>query len=68
MVKFSDGKRGLTADHLQRVAEGQNLDIRLFLRKYEAVIEGQRLTMRERRQAVLDRAPDPPDAASLVSS
>ena len=38
---------------MQRIAEGQNLDIRLFLRKCESVIEGQRLDMRERRDAVL---------------
>jgi preprotein translocase subunit SecA len=40
-------------DQLQPMAEGQNLDIRLFLRKYESVVEGQRLAMRERREAVL---------------
>jgi preprotein translocase subunit SecA len=40
-------------DHVQRIVEGQNLDIRLFLRKYESVIEGQRLDIRERRDAVL---------------
>jgi preprotein translocase subunit SecA len=42
-----------TPDHVQRMAEGQNLDIRLFLRKYEATLEGQRLALQERRQAVL---------------
>jgi preprotein translocase subunit SecA len=41
------------ADALQRRAEGQNLDIRLFLRKYESVLEGQRLALQERRQNVL---------------
>ena len=35
------------------MAEGQNLDIRLFLRKYEHVLEGQRLAMRARRDGVL---------------
>jgi preprotein translocase subunit SecA len=54
MVKFGDGKPDVDPDHLQRVAEGQNLDIRLFLRKYESVIEGQRLDMRARRQAILE--------------
>ncbi|HEY3743420.1 MAG TPA: hypothetical protein VGL53_26420 [Bryobacteraceae bacterium] len=41
------------ADSIQRTAEGQNLDIRLFLWKYEAVIEGQRQGWQARRQAVL---------------
>ena len=40
-------------DELQRVAEGQNLNIRLFLWKYEAVIEGQRQRWQARRQEVL---------------
>ncbi len=40
-------------DQVQRMAEGQNLDIRLFLRKYEHVLEGQRLAMRARRDDVL---------------
>ena len=43
--------RDVPSDQLQRMAEGQNLDIRLFLRKYESVIEGQRLAMRARREA-----------------
>ncbi|HEV3309651.1 MAG TPA: hypothetical protein VG815_03945, partial [Chloroflexota bacterium] len=40
-------------DSIQRTAEGQNLDIRLFLRRYESVLEGQRLALQERRLAVL---------------
>jgi preprotein translocase subunit SecA len=35
---------------VQRLVEGQNLDIRQFLVKYEAVIEGQRQRLQERRQ------------------
>jgi preprotein translocase subunit SecA len=38
---------------LQRVAEGQSFDLRQFLRKYESLIEGQRLEILERRQNVL---------------
>ena len=55
MVKYGAGDPQLahTPDSIQRTAEGQNLDIRLFLRKYEAVLEGQRLTLQERRQNVL---------------
>jgi preprotein translocase subunit SecA len=41
------------AEGIQRLVEGQNLDIRRFLAKYEAVIEGQRQRIQERRQAVL---------------
>jgi preprotein translocase subunit SecA len=40
-------------ESIQRVVEGQNLEIRRFLNKYEAVIEGQRQRIQERRQAVL---------------
>ena len=38
---------------IQRLVEGQNLDVRRFLAKYEAVIEGQRQRWQERRQAIL---------------
>jgi preprotein translocase subunit SecA len=55
MVKFGaeNPADGLTPDDIQRRAEGQNLDIRIFLRKYESVLEGQRLAIQERRQAIL---------------
>ena len=43
----------LTADQAQRRAEGRNLDIRIFLRKYESILEAQRLAVRHRREAVL---------------
>jgi preprotein translocase subunit SecA len=43
-------------DQMQRIAEGQNLDIRLFLRKYESVIEGQRQKIGTFRQEVLTGA------------
>ena len=41
------------AQSIQRLVEGQNLDNRQFLHKYEIVIEGQRLAIQERRQAIL---------------
>ena len=41
-------------DAVQRVMEGQNLEIRRFLQKYEAVIEGQRLAIQETRQSILE--------------
>jgi preprotein translocase subunit SecA len=55
MVKFGaeNPAGGQTPDDIQRQAEGQNLDIRIFLRKYESVLEGQRLAIQERRQAIL---------------
>jgi len=37
----------------QRRVEGQNLDIRLLLNRYEAVVEGQRRKWQERRQRIL---------------
>ncbi|MDE0100890.1 MAG: hypothetical protein OXN89_00775 [Bryobacterales bacterium] len=41
------------ADSLQRAIEGRHLDIRQFLRKYEAVIEGQRRSLHTLRQEIL---------------
>jgi preprotein translocase subunit SecA len=52
-VRHAVDDPGIEPDQAQRIAEGQNLDIRLFLRKYESVIEGQRLAMRQRREALL---------------
>lgn len=46
----------LDVDHIQRVAEGENLEIRRFLHKYESVVEGQRLKIQRRRQDVLTGA------------
>jgi preprotein translocase subunit SecA len=40
-------------ESIQRLVEGQNLDIRQFLHKYESVIEGQRQAIQQRRQAIL---------------
>jgi preprotein translocase subunit SecA len=51
MVKYGDGN--MTPDSAQRIAEGQNLDIRLLLRKYESVLEAQRLAIAERRHRIL---------------
>jgi preprotein translocase subunit SecA len=56
MVKF--GIDDLRLEHdpesIQRLAEGQNLDTRKFLHKYENILEGQRLHVQERRQYYLD--------------
>jgi len=66
VAKYSEGDAGRSIDQLQRIAEGRNLDMRLFLRKYESVIEGQRINFRERRQSVLiEPAADPVRLATL---
>jgi preprotein translocase subunit SecA len=41
-------------ESVQRIIEGQQLDIRLFLTKYERVTEGRRLAIQQRRQQILD--------------
>ena len=51
----AEGGERLTADQAQRRAEGRSLDIRIFLRKYESILEAQRRSVRERREAVLTR-------------
>jgi preprotein translocase subunit SecA len=56
-VKFGEGKYSLDdVEDLQRLVEGQNLDIRQFLHKYESVIEGQRQKIQRRRQDLLTGA------------
>jgi preprotein translocase subunit SecA len=57
IAKYAEGDPKVSADQCQRIAEGQNLDIRLFLRKYESAIEGQRQKISALRQQVL--ADDP---------
>jgi preprotein translocase subunit SecA len=62
LAKYNNGtERRLTYSiaELQRLVEGQNLDTRLFLDKYESVIEGQRNAIQQRRNAILESgAPD----------
>jgi preprotein translocase subunit SecA len=41
-------------DSLQKLVEGQNLDLRIFLQKYEIAIEGQRHLLQTYRQKVLE--------------
>lgn len=57
-IKHADGNPNADVDQLQRMAEGENLDARLFLQKYERVLEAQRLSMRDRREAVLSEPSD----------
>ncbi len=51
LIKFGEGCA--PPDQAQRIAEGQNLDIRLLLRKYETIVEAQRLLIGARRHEVL---------------
>ena len=55
-------------ESVQRIAEGQNLEIRRFLHKYESVIEGQRQKIQRRRQGILTgETPIPTEFERLVS-
>ena len=55
-------------ESVQRVIEGQQLDIRLFLSKYEGATEGRRLAIQQRRQAILEGAtPSESELERLVS-
>ena len=56
LLKYGVGDQRLKhdAESIQSLVEGQNLEIRRFLTKYEAVIEGQRQRLADRRQDVLN--------------
>jgi len=62
---IEDEKYHHDAESIQRLVEGQNLEIRKFLVKYESVIEGQRQRIQKRRQAILES--DLPDLERTVS-
>ena len=62
---IQDGRRHHDAESIQRLVEGQNLDIRRFLVQYEAVIEGQRQRIQQRRQAILTS--DTPELERMVA-
>jgi preprotein translocase subunit SecA len=54
LVKFQGDDTVFSgAETIQRRVEGQNLETRLFLDKYESVIEGQRQRMQQRRETIL---------------
>ncbi len=66
MVKY--GGESQDIENIQRIAEGQNLEIRRFLQKYESVIEGQRQKIQQLRQAILTgEKPCSSDFERLVS-
>jgi preprotein translocase subunit SecA len=52
-------------ESMQRTVEGQNLEIRMFLRKYEGVLEGQRQTIQRRRQDIFTGASETERLVSL---
>ena len=56
MAKYSDLNPRLAndPDTMQRLVEGHNLDARIFLRRYEMPIEGQRHRIHAHRQEILD--------------
>jgi preprotein translocase subunit SecA len=56
LLKYRDlnPKLGTDLDTVQRLVEGQNLDQRLFLNKYELPVEGQRHRIHTYRQGVLE--------------
>ena len=58
LVKYGIGDQRLhhDAESIQRLVEGQNLEIRRFLEKYESVIEGQRRDLAARREEILHEA------------
>ena len=51
MVKF--GSECASPDQAQRIAEGQSLGVRMLLRKYETIVEAQRLQLGARRGRLL---------------
>jgi preprotein translocase subunit SecA len=55
LVKFgiNDPEFHHTPESIQRLIEGQHLETRKFLSKYEYVIEGQRQAIQQKRQAIL---------------
>lgn len=56
MTKYADinPRYAKDPDNLQRLVEGQNLDLRTFLQRYELPIEGQRHKIQTYRQSVLE--------------
>ncbi len=70
MVKYGidDPKLQHNPESIQRLVEGENLDIRNFLHKYESVVEGQRQAVERRRQDILTGAtPCSTELEKLVS-
>jgi preprotein translocase subunit SecA len=56
MTRYRGEGVAADVDVIQQRAEGDHLDARLFLRKYESVVEGQRQIVQRRRQEILTGA------------
>jgi preprotein translocase subunit SecA len=70
LVRYRDlnPRFGTDLDTVQRLVEGQNLDQRLFLQRYELPVEGQRCRFHAHRQSVLEgRAVGSSDLERLVT-
>ena len=67
MVRYGEdvGRLHHTPESVQRIVEGKNLEIRLFLQKYEGSLEGQRQMLHGDREAVLHG--DLPEFERLVT-
>ena len=67
MVRFGEDivRLNHTPESVQRVVESKNLEIRLFLQKYEGTLEGQRRMLHADRQEVL--ASEAPDFERMVT-
>ncbi|MDQ6677128.1 MAG: accessory Sec system translocase SecA2 [Acidobacteriota bacterium] len=66
MVRYGEdiGRLNHTPQSVQRIVEGKNLEIRLFLQKYEGALEGQRQMLQSYRREVLFG--DSPDFERMV--
>jgi preprotein translocase subunit SecA len=53
LAKYGVDDPAHTPESIQRLIEGQHLEARRFLAKYEHVIEGQRQAVQEKRQSIL---------------
>src|SRR5205807_5599580 len=51
--KADDPRIHQSPDDIQQAVEGHNLSLRLFLHKYESVLEGQRQAIQRKRQEIL---------------
>ena len=70
LVKYgiNDPEFHHTPESIQRLIEGQHLETRKFLAKYEYVIEGQRQAVQQRRQPILSgRKPCSSELERLIS-
>jgi preprotein translocase subunit SecA len=58
MAKYAEDDPGITPDQYQRIIEGRHLETRIFLRKYESILEAQRQQIADQRRQILEGEPD----------